>query len=129
VLNGERHVPSSLVPIDLYTIRTHPAKHVLHDNLKAICDRIQDCEKMGMVLDLDYSLTLIQLRMKLENLVRERSRGTFSDVIEDLVKESDVLDGWTYTKLKRWLAWGSRLVEFAGAGELSCNLNTLFGLT
>jgi hypothetical protein len=125
VLNDERRVPSSLVRTDLYSSTTPVVRD---NNLKAICYRIQDCEKMGMDLELEYSISLIQLRIKLEVLVQETGKGTLRNVIKHLVKDSGEVAGFTERQMKRWLAWGSRLADFCGAGEFFYSWNISPGL-
>jgi hypothetical protein len=125
VLNDKRRVPSSLIRSDLYS---SPTLGVRDHNLKAICNRIQDCEKMGIDLELEYSISLIQLRIKLEVLVHETGKGTLRNVIKHVVKDSGEVDGCTETQMKRWLAWGSRLADFSGAGEFYYSWNISPGL-
>ena len=111
VLNEERSVPSSssLVGTGSYSTPTRL------DNLKAICGCIQDSELTGMDLNLEYSINLIQFRIKLEVLVRETGKRTLNNLVKDLVKDSDC--GCSESQLKRWLGWGSKLADFCGSGE------------
>jgi hypothetical protein len=125
VLNGERGVPSSLIQMENYSL---PTRSERSNNLKVICSRIQDCEKAGMDIDLEYSINLIQLRLKLDLLVRKTSMVTLNQVIKDLVKDSGELAGCKESQLKHWVAWGSRLAEFSSAGEFLCCLNSSPGL-
>ena len=70
-----------------------------------------------MDLDLEYTISLIQLRIKLDNLLHDIGKGTLNNIIKDLVKGSEELSGYSEPQMKRWLAWGSRLVDLSGAGE------------
>lgn len=76
-----------------------------------------------MDFNLGYSISLIQLRIKLEVLLRETGKRTMNSLIKDLMDESGELTGFTDWQMIRWLAWGSRLVEFSGAGGFLCHLN------
>lgn len=112
ILNDNRQVPSSLVRTD----SSNPTCLIRTTNLKAICSRIKDYETTGMELNLDYAISLIQLRIKLEVLRREKGKRTMNSLIKDLVEESGELAGCTDWQMSRWLGWGSRLSEFSGAG-------------
>ena len=114
VLNNEQRVPSSLGGLALYPIT---ASNRRYNNLKAICSHIQVREEMGMDLDLEYTISLIQLRIKPDNLLHDMGKGTFNNIIKDLVKESEELSGYSEPQMKHWLAWGSHLVDLSGAGE------------
>jgi hypothetical protein len=114
VLNDEHHVPSSLIQTENTSIPMHLERY---NNLTTICCRIQDCEKVGMDIDLAYTISLIQLRIKMEVLVHKTGKGTLNNIIKDLVKESGELAGLKETQVKHWVAWGSRLAEFSAAGE------------
>lgn len=69
-----------------------------------------------MDLDLEYTISLIQLRIKLD-ILQDMGKRSLMKIIKDLVKESNELDDYTEPQMKRWLAWGSRLVDLSGAGE------------
>ena len=68
-----------------------------------------------MDLNLEYSINLIQFRIKLEVLVRETGKRTLNNLVKNLVKDSDC--GCLESQLKWWLGWGSKLVDFCGSGE------------
>jgi hypothetical protein len=127
VLHDERQVPSSLGRTD-YSNPGNPTRLIRNTDLKAICSRLRDYETMGMDLNLDFSISLIQLRIKLKVCLRESDKRTLNSLIKDLVKESREVDGCTDWQLRRWVAWGSRLAEFSGAGGFFCRLNNSPGL-
>jgi len=74
---------------------------------------------MDTNVDLEYAISLIQLKIQLDFLVR--GMGSLSNVMKEVMKESGDLTSFTY-KIKKRMAWGSRLVDFCGAGELKSQI-------
>ena len=77
---------------------------------------------MGTNVGLEYSISLIQLKIQLDILVGGRGNGSLNNVIKEVVKERGDLAGCTYMQIKHWMAWGSRLADFCGAGELKSQI-------
>ena len=71
---------------------------------------------MGMELDFGRAITLIQFAIKLDILQAAR-KMYFSDLIRVEVKAGQELESCSECQGKCWRAWGSRLLEFAGAGR------------
>ena len=82
----------------------------------AIARRIRNLEKTGVDLDIETAISLIQFTLKLD-IMQEATKKDFKTLIREEIQSGGEMLGCTERQGKRWRGWGSRLAEFAGAGE------------
>jgi hypothetical protein len=103
---GKPSLPSSI-----------PALSYEGNSLRAIAGRIGKREEKGNELDLDMAISLIQFSLKLDILQDERNKDFATLIREEIQSAGGELVAFTERQGKRWRAWGTRLVEFVGAGK------------
>jgi len=86
------------------------------NTLRAIAGRIQKQEKKGFDHDFETAISFIQFALKLDILQEARNKD-FTTLIREEIQAGGELVGCTERQGKRWRAWGTRLVEFVGAGK------------
>jgi hypothetical protein len=86
------------------------------NSLGAIAGRILNLERKGVDIDLETAINLIQFRLKLD-ILQEKKKKDFTTLIREEIQSGGDLMNCSERQGKRWRAWGSRLAEFAGAGE------------
>lgn len=114
ILNNKLDTPSLM--ISARNPSTPFSQSCEGNSLGAIAGRIQNLERKGMDRDLETVISLIQFAVKLD-ILQEASKKDFTNLIRDEVQSGGELFGCTERQGKRWRAWGTRLVEFAGAGK------------
>lgn len=117
ILNNNQDMPSltssSLAPT---SGRVASDQSQEENSLGAIANRIRNLEKKGMDLDFEMAISLIKFELKLDILHREKKKD-FATIVREEIQPGRELDGCSVHQGKRWRAWGSRLVELAGAGK------------
>lgn len=93
------------------------------NSLGAIASRLRKREEKGDGVNFDIAISLIQFALKLDILQEERNQDFTTLIREEIQSLGGELAGYTERQGKRWRAWGTRLVEFVGAGKSFLNMN------